>query len=224
MTFSLTSKLFRVSLVSGALMTALLTGGCNKNTATDDQATTTDSAVVDTDATVSTTSDSADSATTAPAAQPAEQQYSTLAHLSSDTFNNMLFVPLINSGSLTPEQKSCLEARDPNIGLAESQAFFESKFTEAELNELNEFYESPVGMKLIEYGNEQLRVMNGLEVESPMGEPTAEESAEMQRFMQSPVGQKYMAMNNAEGEGSMLEALRPTITGELSRCNIEGVL
>ncbi|WP_131668923.1 DUF2059 domain-containing protein [Psychrobacter pygoscelis] len=223
MTFSLTSKLFRVSLVSGVLMTALLTGGCNKNTATDDQATTTDSTGVDTDATVGTTSDS-DSATTTPVAQPAEPQYSTLAHLSSDTFNNMLFVPLINSGSLTPEQKSCLEARDPNIGLAESQAFFESKFTEAELNELNEFYESPVGMKLIEYGNEQLRVMNGLEVEKPMGEPTAEESAEMQKFMQSPVGQKYMAMNNAEGEGSMLEALRPTITGELSRCNIEGVL
>lgn len=228
MTLFSSSPIFKASLLSGTIITALFIGGCNKNdTATDTaDADTTNSAAVDS---VATDADAADDTTTPVASSPsvvtpAEPQYSTLAQLSSDSFNNMVFVPLINSGSLTAEQKSCLQARDKNIGLAESQTFFESKFTKAELNELNEFYESPVGKKLIAYGNEQLRTMNGLEVKTPMADPSEQEIAEMQKFMQSPVGQKYMALNNAEGEGSMYEALGPTIKAELSRCNIEGVL
>ena len=218
------SKSFsKVALVSTALAAALFISGCNKNETTESTETKT---AVDA-ATTSTASETATptqtTATNDAAVQPTTE-YSTLAQLSSDTLNNMVFEPLINSGQLTDEQKSCLEARDKNIGIAEADAYFKSKLTKEELDELNTFYSSDIGKKLIVYGNEQLQVMNGLEVTNPMPAPSEAEMAEMQQFMQSPVGQKYMALNNAEGEGSMYESLNPVIEAELSRCNIEGVL
>ncbi|WP_230661640.1 DUF2059 domain-containing protein [Psychrobacter sp. I-STPA10] len=217
----------KVAFTTVALVTVLLIGGCDKKESTTD--TTTDTATVTetteaattapttTDTTVNENNDNV--ATPEPAA-PATGVDTTLAQLSSDTLNNMVFEPLINSGQLTAEQKACLEARDKNIGLAESQAYFESKLTKEELDKLNAFYSSDVGKKLIIYGNEQLQTLNGQQVTNPLPAPSEQEMAEMQQFMQSPVGQKYMALNNAEGAGSMYEALNPTIQAELSRCNI----
>ena len=213
----------KVALAGTALAAALLISGCNKNDNTE-----TNAAVSETETAVEApaSEEKAEAVTAAPteAVSTATAQYSTLAQLSSDTLNNMVFEPLINSGQLTDEQKSCLEDRDKNIGIAEADAYFKSKLSKEELDELNAFYSSDIGKKLIVYGNEQLQIMSGQEVANPMPAPSEAEMAEMQQFMQSEVGQKYMQLNNAEGEGSMYEKLNPIIEAELARCEIEGVL
>ena len=236
MTFSY-SPLAKVSQLSCALASALFIGGCDKKDTTADTTGTPAETVAPTttaDATTQTTADTSvavtdsDSdatniapATVQPTATADTQQYSTLAHISADTLDSMVFEQLLNSDNLTAEQKTCLKARDKNIGLAESQTYFAGKLTPKEMNDLNTFYDSKVGKKLIVYGDEQLRTMNGMPVKNPMPAPTEQEIAEMKAFMESPVGQKYMAINNAEGKGSMYEALKPTINAELSRCHID---
>ena len=216
----------KVALAGTALAAALLISGCNKHDNTE-----TNAAVSETETAVE--APAAEEKVEAVTAAPTEAegvnvstttaQYSTLAQLSSDTLNNMVFEPLINSGQLSDEQKSCLEARDKNIGIAEADAYFKSKLSKEELDELNAFYSSDIGKKLIIYGNEQLQIMSGQEVANPMPAPSEAEMAEMQQFMQSEVGQKYMQLNNAEGEGSMYEKLNPVIEAELARCEIEGI-
>ena len=124
-----------------------------------------------------------------------------------DTVDQMLFVPLLTNGELSQEQVSCLEARDKDLGKSEVDAFYKSKFSDAELASLNEFYASDVGQKLLDFGNEQLLIMNGQQVAEPMPDPTPEEMAEIQTFMESPLGVKYMEVNNAEGAGSAMEVI-----------------
>ena len=44
---------------------------------------------------------------------------------------------------------------------------------------------------------------------------------EIQTFMESPLGAKYMKINNAEGEGSAMEVLNVPIEAEFERCNVD---
>jgi hypothetical protein len=138
-----------------------------------------------------------------------------------DTVDQMLFVPLLTNGELSQEQVSCLEARDKDLGKSEVDAFYKSKFSDAELASLNEFYASDVGQKLLDFGNEQLLIMNGQQVAEPMPDPTPEEMAEIQTFMESPLGVKYMEVNNTEGAGSAMEVINAPINAEFKRCNID---
>ena len=138
-----------------------------------------------------------------------------------DTVDQMLFVPLLTNGELSQEQVSCLEARDKDLGKSEVDAFYKSKFSDAELASLNEFYASDVGQKLLDFGNEQLLIMNGQQVAEPMPDPTPKEMAEIQTFMESPLGVKYMEVNNAEGTGSAMEVINAPINAEFKRCNID---
>lgn len=136
------------------------------------------------------------------------------------TVNDMFFDPLIQSEELSAEQKTCLNARDKNLGATEIQAYYNSNFTPAELQELNEFYASDTGEKMLAYGNEQMRMMNGEEISNPMSAPSEDEMIKLQEFMQSPLGVKNMQLNNAEGAGSVMETLTPTINAEFKRCHI----
>ena len=138
-----------------------------------------------------------------------------------DTVDQMLFVPLLTNGELSQEQVSCLEARDKDLGKSEVDAFYKSKFSDAELASLNEFYASDVGQKLLDFGNEQLLIMNGQQVAEPMPDPTPEEMAEIQTFMESSLGVKYMEVNNTEGAGSAMEVINAPINAEFKRCNID---
>ena len=202
----------KTSLLSCTLTALLLTAGCDNTSKSADDATTKD------------TSDVAATATdtkATPAASAASQDDLVMTTITLDTINSLLFTPIISSGALSAEQVSCLEARDKDLGKAEMDAFYKSQFTDAELNELNEYYSSDVGKKLIAFGNEQLRAMNGEEIATPMADPTPEEMTKIQTFMESPLGVKYMKINNAEGEGSAMEVLDVPINAELERCNVD---
>ena len=138
-----------------------------------------------------------------------------------DTVDKILFVPLINSGDLSAKQVTCLEARDKNLGKAEVDEFYKSQFSVVELQELDTFYTSEIGEKLLAFGSQQLQMMNGEQIANPIPEPSEAEMTEIQAFMQSPVGAKYMQINNAEGAGSAMEILNTPIEAELKRCNID---
>ncbi|MGP4119535.1 DUF2059 domain-containing protein [Psychrobacter aquimaris] len=206
MSFFTSNTVVKSSLLSSTLAALLFMTGCDK----------TPEMVED------TTSDASDTAVTQAAPSDTDAQNDlVMTTITLDTVNSLLFAPVINSGALSAEQVSCLESRDKNLGKAEVDSFYKSQFTDAELKALDDFYTSDVGKKLIAFGNEQLRVMNGEEVATPMAETTPEEMTEIQTFMESPLGVKYMKINNAEGEGSAMEVLNSPIEAEFKRCNVD---
>ena len=206
MSFFTANTIAKSSMLSCTLAALLLTTGCDKTPETVDE----------------TTSEASEmSASTAAETSPATTQDNLLmTEMTLDTVNNFVFTPLISSGSLNAEQVSCLESRDKDLGREEINNFYNTEFTDAELQELEAFYNSDLGEKLIAFGNEQIRIMSGEEVETPMEQPTKEEMAEIQTFMQSPVGAKYMQLNKAQGEGSVMQAMSAPIQAEFDRCNI----
>ena len=206
MSFFTSNTVVKSSLLSSTLAALLFMTGCDKTPETVED----------------TTSDASDTAVTQAAPSDTDAQNDlVMTTITLDTVNSLLFAPVINSGALSAEQVSCLESRDKNLGKAEVDRFYKSQFTDAELKALDDFYTSDVGKKLIAFGNEQLRVMNGEEVATPMAEPTPEEMTEIQTFMESPLGVKYMKINNAEGEGSAMEVLNVPIEAEFKRCNVD---
>ena len=203
MPFFTANTALKTSLLSSTLAALLFMTGCDKTPETADD-TTSGASTAEVDATA-----------------PATQDDLVMTTITLDTVNSLLFAPVINSGALSAEQVSCLESRDKDLGKAEVDRFYKSQFTDAELQELDDFYTSEVGKKLITFGNEQLRVMNGEEIATPMADPTPEEMTEIQTFMESPLGVKYMKINNAEGEGSAMEVLNVPIETEFKRCNVD---
>lgn len=207
MPFFTANTALKTSLLSSTLAALLFMTGCDKTPETADD-TTSGASTAEVDATKET-----------PA--PVTQNDLVMTTITLDTVNSLLFAPVINSGALSAEQISCLESRDKDLGKAEVDRFYKSQFTDAELQELDDFYTSEVGKKLITFGNEQLRVMNGEEIATPLADPTPEEMTEIQTFMESPLGVKYMKINNAEGEGSAMEVLNGPIEAEFARCKVD---
>lgn len=203
MPFFTANTALKTSLLSSTLAALLFMTGCDKTQETADD-TTSGASTAEVDATA-----------------PATQDDLVMTTITLDTVNSLLFAPVINSGALSAEQVSCFESRDKDLGKAEVDSFYKSQFTDAELQELDSFYTSEVGKKLITFGNEQLRVMNGEEIATPLADPTPEEMTEIQTFMESPLGVKYMKINNAEGEGSAMEVLNGPIEAEFERCNVD---
>ena len=203
MPFFTANTALKTSLLSSTIAALLFMTGCDKTLETADD-TTSGARTAEVDATT-----------------PATQDDLVMTTITLDTVDSLLFAPVINSGALSAEQVSCLESRDKDLGKAEVDRFYKSQFTDAELQELDDFYTSEVGKKLITFGNEQLRVMNGEEIATPMADPTPEEMTEIQTFMESPLGVKYMKINNAEGEGSAMEVLNGPIEAEFERCNVD---
>lgn len=203
MSFFTSNTVVKSSLLSSTLAALLFMTGCDKTPETADD-TTSGASTAEVDATA-----------------PATQDDLVMTTITLDTVNSLLFAPVINSGALSAEQVSCLESRDKDLGKAEVDSFYKSQFTDAELQELDDFYTSEVGKKLITFGNEQLRVMNGEEIATPLADPTPEEMTKIQTFMESPLGVKYMKINNAEGEGSAMEVLNGPIEAEFERCNVD---
>ena len=207
MPFFTANTALKTSLLSSTLAALLLMTGCDKTPETAD------------DTTSGASTAEVDTIKDAPA--PATQDDLVMTTITLDTVDSLLFAPVINSGALSAEQVSCLESRDKDLGKAEVDRFYKSQFTDVELQDLDDFYTSEVGKKLITFGNEQLRVMNGEEIATPMADPTPEEMTEIQTFMESPLGVKYMKINNAEGEGSAMEVLNGPIEAEFERCNVD---
>ena len=195
-----------------ALAAAVFMTGCN-DTASTETVEGVDTAVV--------ASEDVDTNSNSSASASADSDELVMTTITLDTVDQMLFVPLLTNGELSQEQVSCLEARDKDLGKSEVDAFYKSKFSDAELASLNEFYASDVGQKLLDFGNEQLLIMNGQQVAEPMPDPTPEEMAEIQTFMESPLGVKYMEVNNTEGAGSAMEVINAPINAEFKRCNID---
>lgn len=206
MLFTTKNLLSKASLLSGSLAIALLTTACNqKPTATDD-----------------TVADSkADIAVVDKSALAANEKPLIMTTLGLDSINNMILNPLIAGDTLNAEQKTCLQSRDKDLGQAQLQAYYKDKFSEAELKQLTDFYETSVGQKMLEYGRQEVVLMNGGEVATPMPAPTAEEISEIQTFMLSPTGTKYTQINNQIGEGSAIAALDEPFNAEFKRCTID---
>lgn len=207
MPFFIANTALKTSLLSSTLAALLFMTGCDKTPETAD------------DMTSGANVAEVDTIKDAPA--PATQDDLVMTTITLDTVDSLLFAPVINSGALSAEQVSCLESRDKDLGKAEVDRFYKSQFTDVELQDLDDFYTSEVGKKLITFGNEQLRVMNGEEIATPMADPTPEEMTEIQTFMESPLGVKYMKINNTEGEGSAMEVLNGPIEAEFKRCNVD---
>ncbi len=196
------NNVLKTSIMSCTIASVLLITGCDKTTTNEADNDTDTAAVID-------------------MTKSNVQDDLVMTKITLDTVDKILFVPLINSGDLSAKQVTCLEARDKNLGKAEVDEFYKSQFSVVELQELDTFYTSEIGEKLLAFGSQQLQMMNGEQIANPIPEPSEAEMTEIQAFMQSPVGAKYMQINNAEGAGSAMEILNTPIEAELKRCNID---
>lgn len=205
MSFSSKRSLSKISLISSSIATVLLMAGCDKTTTEPTEPVAIETTTVDADMASSVSKDTSSAV---------------MAKISADSFNKMFFSTLINSGELSAEQTSCLESHEENLGEAEIQAFYKNQFSEAELQELSDFYTSETGKKMIAYSNEQLLEMSGQEVTNPVPKPSIEELAEFQKFMVSPLGVKNLTISESMGEGSLIEGLTPVLDAEFERCKL----
>lgn len=210
--------LLKMSWSSVVLATVLLSVGCDKTPSTDNETATdkpTEVTAVDTPVVQK------DAVTPTDNANQNQDEIFVMTTLGLDSVNNMILAPLIAGDTLTPAQKTCLQARDKYLGQKELQAYYKGQFSTAELKELDDFYKSKVGQKMLEYGRQELAVMTGEKGANPMPDPTAEEIAEIKAFTQSPTGIKYAQVNNAIGEGSAIAALDAPLNAEFQRCDID---
>lgn len=215
MSFLSSNTLSKTTLISAAIATVLLMVGCDKTETATDQATDTTSVETTANTKEVNTSSSPVSSVTSNSGS------AVMASIVLDTINNALFGTLINDGNLSAEQQTCLQARDKELGKSKIEAYYQSQFSEAELQQLADFYTSDTGKIMLAYANEQLLIMSGEEVANPMATPPADEIAKFQEFMQSPLGMKNQAINEDEGKGSMMDDLDPIIDAEFKRCNID---
>ncbi len=212
----MTSLTLKRSLFGVVLASSLLATGC------DNTANTTDDSLSDTEVQIEETqTDNTAITPTAVTPTTSVEEPFVMTTIGMNSINSMIFTPLINSGELTGEQATCLAARDNNLGQTELQDFYKRQFSDAELQELDDFYNSDVGQKMLQFGEQEMVIMNGGEVATPMADPTPDEIAEIQAFMQSPTGVKYVQTNNALGEGSAILSLEEPINAEFQRCNID---
>ena len=208
--------LSKMSWSSVVLATVLLSVGCDKSASTDNEPVTDKQAEV---AAVDTPMAQKD--TVKPVDNTNQDEVFVMTTLGLDSINSLIFAPLTSGDTLTPAQKTCLQARDKNLGQTELQAYYKAQFSAAELKELDDFYKSAVGQKMLEYSRQELVAMSGKEVANPMPDPTAEEITAIKTFTQSPIGIRYAQVNNALGEGSAIATLDAPINAEFTRCNID---
>lgn len=218
MSFFSKRSLSKISLISGSIAAVLLTAGCDKTTTEP-----TEPAVVETSAVAVDTPTTIEAPTATAVASSASNDSGSaiMATLAADTLSNGVFGTLIKSDTLSAEQKTCLEARDKELGRPEIQAYYNTQFTPEELQELGDFYSSDRGKKMLAYANEQLLIMSGVEVAKPMPAPSEEDIKEFQVFMQSPLGIKNTQVNEAVGDDSMMGDVTPLLDAEFARCNID---
>lgn len=215
-------KLFtRASALSLALCSTLLLSACNKaetDTAVDSDVKADTAVVVETPAADSTASVEAPVAATA--SSDTASSDNAFVNLTASSMAAALILPATMESTTTPEQKTCLTGYDKNLGVKETQAFYEKNFTAAEMAELNDFYSSGTMKQMSQYTDEQMRIMAGETVASPIAAPTPEQMQAMETSMKELSVFKNMDKLKAT-EGDLLESIKPVINAEFKRCDMD---
>lgn len=196
-----------VSLLSIALCSTLVLSACNKNETDTATEAPTDTAVVADTATTETRADSSNIAK-----QMAKQSI------------QAFMLPALASGNLSAAQNACLQDRDENLGVAETQGFINDMYTDEEIEAINDAYSSDIMKKINQFSEEQMAIMSGKTVANPMTPPTEAEMKEFQAmFENDPRLKKLQEMNqNTDpSQNKFVIALKPVINGEFKRCDID---
>ena len=196
-----------VSLLSIALCSTLVLSACDKNETDTATEATTDTAVV---------ADTATTETRAESSNMAKQ----MAKQSIQAF----MMPAIATGNLSAVQNACLQNRDENLGVAETQAFLNDTYTAEEFEAMNEAYSSDIMKKINQFSEEQMAIMSGKTVANPMTPPTEAEMKEFQAMFENDPRLKRlqeMNQNTDPSQNEFIIALKPVINGEFKRCDVD---
>lgn len=175
-----------------------------------------------------TNTPTAQSSTTASTATPANasdtanavDKNTPLTKLVAMTLNNGFLLAIKNHQQLNDEQKACLVKFDETQSIIIAHTLLNQHLTKDEMTEANEFYQLPIGQKLIQFNQAQSDMLHQSTKEPTKVQFSDDESLQIGAFLQTPVGQKIQNMANT----ALHDAFLPIETAQLRKCQVSAEL
>lgn len=122
---------------------------------------------------------------------------------------------------ISESERKCLLESANSEGKVQLALYLTKHLTPEELKVSDDFFASPIGVKLYEKSLQQLAQLKG----EPISEPitfTPEEQAKLEEFQAKPVAIKIKTLLNKDNTAKLgKELFKPMLVKEFSRCNIE---
>lgn len=185
------------------LASALLIVGCNKTTNNSTES----------------TNESKDSA----AVQTIDDNaYATAEVVGVPMAKAMIFAMVQSYGNEIKEsERKCILESTNVEGKFQMGQYLEKHLTPEELKVSDDFYASPVGVRLHQIAEQQLAQLEGKAVSEPIT-LTPEEQAKFEEFQATPVATKIRALLSQDNTAKLgTELFKPILVKEFSRCNVQ---
>lgn len=141
-----------------------------------------------------------------------------LTKLLATTLNSGFLLAVKNHPTLNPSQKGCLANFDETKTIAIAQQLINQHLTATDVAEANDFYQQPVGQKLINFNNEQSKALHDVTGKTPNVQPnfTDDEKLQLSAFLQTNAGQKLQSLVSQ----NLQLAFAPIESAQLAKCQI----
>lgn len=140
------------------------------------------------------------------------------------TLSNVLqsiLVTLKTNDRINKKELACIERIDTAFSEKQVQHFFESKFTEQELQNLNKFYKSDVAIAYTAYRRDQLLMSSGFKIEKAIKKLNKTDIKVIEDFSNSALGLKYIKITKENDEDSLTAIIIPLLIKEIQQCGIQ---
>ena len=139
-----------------------------------------------------------------------------LTQLLAVSLQNGFLLAVMQHDQLTDANKKCLVAIDSQQAVDQAKLLLSTKLSQSELTEANDFYNLPVGQKILAF-NQQLyqQLKQGHTKPNPLN-VTDDEKLQISAFVQTSTGQKIQQMANHD----LQTAFDPIASQLLTKCQV----
>lgn len=154
-----------------------------------------------------------------PAASSADEPF---VKLLSTTLNNGFLLHVRQHKNIEINKKQCLADFDKNQSLNIAKQLIEKSFSAEEIAEANDFYQQPIGQKLITFNQEQALILQDVSGKTALKPAnfTDDEQLQFQAFLATNVGKKIQHLVQHE----LQLAAAPIEQKQLEKCQISAEL
>lgn len=144
----------------------------------------------------------------------------TLSKLTLQSVLESVKTPLQADKTIDNSVLTCINNISDSFALEEVQNFFNTHFSDFELDNLNDFYKSDEAIAYTNYGRDQVLIASGISLKSPAKKPKKKDMEKVDAFSRSELGQKYISVTQSTGEGSLTSLVMPLLNEEIKKCGI----
>lgn len=141
---------------------------------------------------------------------------SALNQLLATTLNNGFILAINQHPKLSDEQKKCLSDFDTTQTVGLAQELLSNHLTETELKEANDFYQLPVGQKIIESNHRFSEDLKQGKTRPTQLDVTDDEKLQISAFVQTATGQKIQNLVTNQ----LKATFAPIESAQLQKCQI----